>query len=287
MALPGATRGTRAAHGLPGATRGIRAAHGTTRGDPGDPRGSWHHQERPEEPARPWHHRRRPEGPARLTAVAGLVSHACDGRAADSADADGTWRFASVLAGAGMSGLASRSDAMPAEPALAALSLPDPDLASMRIVRVPDFSSPIDDSPGGEVSLGFGLDRAPAPRVVPADQVAPWQRQFAVLLAEALAGVRPLQHVLPWMSERGNMQLRRLLPVFCCEHRPRILRVLTAAPNPGVIEMTIVVTAGPRTRALAARLERAAPPAQPASHGQVARRAKSTAPWLCTDVEAA
>ena len=37
--------------------------------------------------------------------------------------------------------------------------------------------------------------------------------------------------------------------------------MLTSMPSPGVIEMTLVVTAGPRARALAVRLERAATPA--------------------------
>jgi hypothetical protein len=47
-----------------------------------------------------------------------------------------------------------------------------------------------------------------------------------------------------------------------------VLRVLTTRPAPGVIEMTMVVVTGPRTRALAVRLE----------HGDR---------WLCTDIEAA
>ena len=99
-------------------------------------------------------------------------------------------------------------------------------------------------------------------------------RQFAVLLAEALAGVRPLQQVLPWMSERGSIQLRRLLPLFCGDHRPRILRVLTTMPSPDVIEMTLVVTAGPRTRALAVRLERAVSPGSRLRADRVAGKAR-------------
>jgi hypothetical protein len=52
-----------------------------------------------------------------------------------------------------------------------------------------------------------------------------------------------------------------------------VLRVLTTRPAPDVIEMTMVVVIGPRTRALAIRLERAQ---------------RETAPqWLCTDIEAA
>lgn len=175
---------------------------------------------------------------------------------------------------------------MTAQQVQAAPALPDLDLAAMGVMRVPDVLSPGDGIPVAEAPRGAGPDRAAAPRVVPGDQEPSWPRQFAVLLAEALAGVRPLQQVLPWMSERGSIQLRRLLPLFCGDHRPRILRVLTAAPNPGVIEMTIVVTAGPRARALAVRLERAMPPGQPATPGQPAWRGKPAAPWRCTDIEA-
>jgi hypothetical protein len=176
---------------------------------------------------------------------------------------------------------------MTAEQAQAAPAWLDLDLAAMGLAPVPDVLSPISDIPGAEVSLNLGLDRIAAPRVAPVDQGTPWPRQFAVLLAEALAGVRPLQQVLPWMSERGTIQLRRLLPLFCGEHRPRIVRVLTAAPNPGVIEMTIVVTAGPRTRALAVRLERPVSSGQPVAPGRLAWRGRAAMPWLCTDIEAA
>jgi hypothetical protein len=174
-----------------------------------------------------------------------------------------------------------------AEQTQAAPPLPDPDPASMGVMLVPDVWSPLDGAPDPEPSLGFGLDRPPAPRVTQGNDGRAWQRQFAVLLAETLAGARPLQQVLPWMSERGGNQLRRLLPLFCGDYRPRILRVLTAAPSPGVIEMTIVVTAGPRTRALAVRLDRAVPLGQPAPPGQAAWRGKPATPWLCTAIEAA
>jgi hypothetical protein len=177
---------------------------------------------------------------------------------------------------------------MTADQAQAAPALLDLDPAAMGFAPVPDVLSPIDGIPGAEAPRNLGLDRVAASLVDPGDQGTPWPpRQFAVLLAEALAGVRPLQQVLPWMSERGGNQLRRLLPLFCGDYRPRILRVLTAAPSPGVIEMTIVVTAGPRTRALAVRLDRAVPLGQPAPPGQAAWRGKPATPWLCTAIEAA
>jgi len=156
--------------------------------------------------------------------------------------------------------------------------LPDLDLSKMGVTSVPEVWPPLDGTPAEGASV-LGLD--PAARRADQGDREPWPRQFAVLLAEALAGVRPLQQVMPWMSGHGSLQLRRLLPLFCGDYRPRVLRVLTTTPSPGVIEMTLVVTAGPRTRALAVRLERAVPPGQPGWHG------KPATPWRCTDIEAA
>jgi len=157
--------------------------------------------------------------------------------------------------------------------------LPDHDLATIGVTSVPDVWPPLDGRPAAEASPG--RDPAASRRAVPADPGTPWPRQFAVLLVEALAGVRPLQQVLPWLSGRASIQFRRLQPLFRGGYRPRILRVLTTTPSPDAIEMTLVVTAGQRTRALAVRLERAASPEEPAW------RAKPATPWLCTDIEAA
>jgi hypothetical protein len=170
---------------------------------------------------------------------------------------------------------------MTAEQVQAAPGPPDLDLALIGVMSVPEVWPPLDGEPGAGATPGAGHDPAAAGRAGQADQGTSWPRQFAVLLAEALAGARPLQQVLPWMSGRASIQLRRLLPLFCGDYRPRILRVLTSMPSPGVIEMTLVVTAGPRTRALAVRLERTAAPVPPAW------RAKPATPWLCTDLESA
>jgi hypothetical protein len=95
--------------------------------------------------------------------------------------------------------------------------------------------------------------------------------QFAILLPEVLAGVRPAQQLAPWLSQRGAVHLRRLMPMFKIGHQPRVLRILTTKPSPDVIEMTVVAAFGPRPRALAIRLE----------HG--ARQGR----WQCTDIESA
>lgn len=105
-------------------------------------------------------------------------------------------------------------------------------------------------------------------------------RKFALLIVETLAGVRPVSQLTPLLSRRGSVHLHRLLPLFGGGLRPRVLRVLTAAPASGVIEMTLIVAFGPRTRALAVRLERTAP-ARTAWREQPAMR------WLCTAIEAA
>jgi hypothetical protein len=124
------------------------------------------------------------------------------------------------------------------------------------------------------------LDQEPAPRCAPArsghvqpppDPGPALPRQFADFLVEGLAGIRPVRQLMPWMSKRGSVHLHRLMPLFNGGHQPKVLRVLTARPAPGVIEMTMVVVTGPRTRALAVRLERAEHPER----------------WLCTDIEAA
>jgi hypothetical protein len=126
----------------------------------------------------------------------------------------------------------------------------------------------------------------------PGDGGQEWPRRFAVLLTEALAGVRPVRQLLPWLSERGHVHLRRLLPLFADGHRPHVTRVLTARPAEDVIEMTLIVTAGPRTRALAVRLERTHSAPRPAwgekaAPGTAASGSAAPARWRCTDIEAA
>ncbi len=102
------------------------------------------------------------------------------------------------------------------------------------------FADPDDDA-GGRV------DQA-------ADGGQAWPRQFAVLLAEALTGDRPVRQIRPWLSQRGSVHLHRLLPLFGDGQRARVQRVMTTQPTPDVIEMTLIVAVGPRIRALAVRL---------------------------------
>ena len=145
----------------------------------------------------------------------------------------------------------------------------DQDLAAMRPVPVPEVWPPLDSTQ--VVDMSPPPQPGTASHGSPAEAGPPWPRQFAQLLAETLAGVRPVQQILPLMSQRGSIHLHRLRPAFKGDYRPRVLRVLTTRPAPGVIEMTMIVVTAPRIRALAIRLEHATQPPR----------------WLCTDIEAA
>ena len=182
-------------------------------------------------------------------------------------------------------------DPMPIEQALT----PD-DLSAMQILSVPDVWPPIDCPPA--VDLPYrqpaGLsDPAGSGRVEhAADGGQAWPRQFAVLLAEALTGDRPVRQILPWLSQRGSVHLHRLLPLFCGGQRARVQRVMTTQPTPDVIEMTLIVAVGPRIRALAVRLTLVAPEQRPGWREKLPvrtaePRAVTSARWLCTDIEAA
>jgi hypothetical protein len=162
--------------------------------------------------------------------------------------------------------------------------VPD-ELAAIQILPVPDLWPPAaaqppadgrlnDDRPNdGRLNDGRSAPASARPGDL-RDQV--WPRQFAVLLTEALTGDRPARQVLPWLSERGRGQLRRLRPLFGDGQRARIHRVMTTLPSPDVVEMTLIVAIGPRIRALAVRLTRSPTPAAGASPR-----------WVCTDIEAA
>jgi Family of unknown function (DUF6459) len=180
---------------------------------------------------------------------------------------------------------------MPIEQALAPA-----DLSAMQILPVPDVWPPIDCPPTAGLpypqAAGFADPGAVGRPGEPADGGHAWPRQFAVLLAEALTGDRPVRQVLPWLSQRGSVHLHRLLPLFCGGQRARVQRVMTTQPSPDVIEMTLIVAVGPRIRALAVRLALTQPEQRlgwreklPA--GTPAPRAATSPRWLCTDIEAA
>jgi hypothetical protein len=203
------------------------------------------------------------------------------------------------------------------------------DLPALRLIRVPDWGAPFDGDPAADDSaacagqFGSGWDQAgpgagqdprdaTAARAAPAagteartggqptaradasqaslEASAQWAQQFARLLAEALAGARPVRQILPWTSERARGHLGRLAPLFGGGQRPRVLRIITTRPTREVIEMTVIVGVGTRTRALAVRLEQAALHrlARPAEYATRAGTSLASAHrWVCTDIEAA
>ena len=101
------------------------------------------------------------------------------------------------------------------------------------------------------------------------------------MLVETLAGSRPPRQISSWATERARARIQRLGPMLAAGQRPQLRRVVAFRPASDVIEMTVVVSFGPRVRALAVRLEHSPPP-RPLP-GYQPRKAR----WLCTEVEAA
>jgi hypothetical protein len=113
-----------------------------------------------------------------------------------------------------------------------------------------------------------------------ADPATAWPRQLAVVIVEVLAGVRPDRQLAALATDRVRARIAGLAPLLACDRQPRITRIITSRPAARVVEMTVVVNFGPRSRALALRVEQV--PARPAAPGWPARPAR----WLCTAIEA-
>jgi hypothetical protein len=96
---------------------------------------------------------------------------------------------------------------------------------------------------------------------------------------EILAGSRPPRQIVPWTTDRVRAQIDLLSQVLASDQRPRIRRIMTSRPAARVVEMTVVVSFGPRSRALAMRFEHV--PARQPAPGLPARPAR----WLCTEIE--
>jgi hypothetical protein len=112
-----------------------------------------------------------------------------------------------------------------------------------------------------------------------AGQTTALPRKFAQVIVEILAGSRPLRQTVGWTTDRVRAQIGDLTQVLASDQRPRIRRVVTSQPAASVVEMTVVVTFGARSRALAMRFEHM--PARQPRPGLPARPAR----WLCTELE--
>jgi len=179
---------------------------------------------------------------------------------------------------------------------------------SLRLVDVPDAAPPYDCETHGAgcpamraaAAGGQELTRDPGPRPVPAAEsgsrpalagaagpgaaaagpagAMPWQ--FARLIVEIMAGLRPPKQIIGLATDQAREPARRLAPLLASDRRPRIQRIATSRPAARAVEMTVVVNIGPRSRALAMRLEHLA--GRPATPGRPARPDR----WLCTAIEA-
>jgi uncharacterized protein DUF6459 len=175
------------------------------------------------------------------------------------------------------------------------------DLSSLRLVTVPHAAPPYDCQVHG-ARCPAGADVAPPaapvrpalpdagpvlpdagpglPDGVPVLPDAAWPRRVAVVIVEVLAGVRPDRQLVPLATDRVRARVRNLAPLLAAERRPRIARIVMSRPADRVVELTVVVTLGARSRALAMRFEHVA--ARPGAPGWPARPAR----WLCTALEA-
>ena len=112
------------------------------------------------------------------------------------------------------------------------------------------------------------------------DPTTAWPRQLALVIVEVLAGARPDRQLVALATDRVRARVRGLAPLLASGRRPRVVRIVTSRPADRVVEMTVVVDFGPRSRALAMRFEHVA--ARPTAPGWPARPAR----WLCTALEA-
>ncbi len=206
---------------------------------------------------------------------------------------------------------------------------PLPDAAAVRLLPVPDSAPPYDEGPGRpDGNYGHSGRRdlrplGPGPASGPGEAGRPgtagtpgpasgnggasgndgpggasgWPGQFAQVLAETLAGSRPQGQIAAWTTDQARKRIRQLGPMLAAQAAgaaPRVRRIVTSRPALGVVEMTVVVGCGPRTRALAVRLERAAPlphapdaraPATGTDHPNPDETNPAT--WICTAIESA
>jgi Family of unknown function (DUF6459) len=193
----------------------------------------------------------------------------------------------------------------PSAPVPAVTSAPALAFGELRLVEVPGGWPPYDcevhgtacpaacevsaASPGADLDLGAsGGAEPPGPSLTfsaarpsagTADPAVAWSRQFAQVVAEILAGARSPRQIAPWTTERVRDRIILLTQTISAGQKPRIRRIVTSRPAALVVEMTVVLSFGPRSRALALRIEQL--PGRRPAPGLPARPAR----WLCTEIE--
>jgi len=136
------------------------------------------------------------------------------------------------------------------------------------------------DASGGAEPPGPSLTFSAAhPAEGTADPAVAWSRQFAQVVAEILAGARSPRQIAPWTTDRVRDRIILLTQTLSPGQKPRIRRIMTSRPAARVVEMTVVLSFGPRSRALALRIEHL--PGRRPAPGLPARPAR----WLCTEIE--
>ena len=180
----------------------------------------------------------------------------------------------------------------PAAEAVPLVTAPVTAFGGLRLVEVPGDWPPYDCEVHGATCTCAVADPGVPGRAEPpgaarpispgrgADPVVAWSRQFAQVIAEILAGARSPRQLAPCTTERVRNRIALLTQSLTPGQRPRIRRIVTSRPTARVVEMTVILSFGPRSRALALRLEHV-PGRQPAP-GLPARPAR----WLCTEIEA-
>ena len=195
--------------------------------------------------------------------------------------------------------------ALPPVPAASPAAFPAASFGGLRLIEVPGAWPPYDCevhgaacpaasevsvasscagqdpvAPGGAEPPGPSLAiSASQPAEGTADPAVAWSRQFAQVIAEILAGARSPRQLTPWTTERVRERISLLTQTLAPGQKPRIRRIMTSRPAARVVEMTVVLSFGPRSRALALRLEHL--PGRRPAPGLPARPAR----WLCTEIE--
>ena len=179
----------------------------------------------------------------------------------------------------------------PAAEAVPLVTAPVTAFGGLRLIEVPGDWPPYDCEVHGATCTCAVADPGVPGRAEPpgaarpispgrgADPVVAWSRQFAQVIAEILAGARSPRQLAPCTTERVRNRIALLTQSLTPGQRPRIRRIVTSRPTAGVVEMTVILSFGPRSRALALRLEHM-PGRQPGC-GLPARPAR----WLCTEIE--
>ena len=169
----------------------------------------------------------------------------------------------------------------PAEPLAdsAASSEPAPQTASPSAPgQEPTSSAAATADAPAMFGVPVGLGSSPAQTSSPGRGTA-WPARFAQAIVEVLAGSRSPRQLVPWTTEPVRAQINLISQALFSGERPRIRRIMTSQPAARVVEMTVVVSFGPRSRALAMRFEHE--PARRPAPGRPGRPER----WLCTEIE--